>query len=90
MKNSLLAFFLIFFVFGCVSNNQILKDENNSEETEAEKICRSEKVMGSKIPQTTCYTKEELERLEEKSKKILEKEQRTRQQMKTMGGLQPE
>jgi hypothetical protein len=29
--------------------------------------------MGSKIPQTTCYTKEELERLEEKSKKILEK-----------------
>jgi hypothetical protein len=46
--------------------------------------------MGSKIPQTTCYTKEELERLEEKSKKILEKEQRTRQQMKTMGGLQPE
>ena len=34
--------------------------------------------------------KEELERLEEKSKKILEKEQRTRQQMKTMGGLQPE
>ena len=90
MKNSLLAFFLIFFVFGCVSNNQILQDENNSEETEVEKICRSEKVMGSKIPQTTCYTKEELERLEEKSKKILEKEQRTRQQMKTMGGLQPE
>ena len=90
MKSSLLAFFLIFFVFGCVSNNKILQDENNSEEIEAEKICRSEKVMGSKIPQTTCYTKEELERLEEKSKKILEKEQRTRQQMKTMGGLQPE
>jgi thiamine biosynthesis lipoprotein ApbE len=90
MKNSLLAFFLIFFVFGCVSNNKFCKDENNSEEAEEEKICRSEKVMGSKIPQTTCYTKEELERLEEKSKKILEKEQRTRQQMKTMGGLQPE
>ena len=90
MKNSLLAFFLIFFVFGCVSNTQILQDKKNSDETNEEKICRSEKVMGSKIPQTTCYTKEELERLEEKSKKILEKEQRTRQQMKTMGGLQPE
>ena len=90
MKNSLLAFFLIFFVFGCVSNNQILKDENNSEEAEVEKICRSEKVMGSKIPQTTCYTKEELERLEEKSKKILEKERRTRDRMKTLGGLNPE
>ena len=90
MKNSLLAFFLIFFVFGCVSNNQILQDENNSEETEVEKICRSEKVMGSKIPQTTCYTKEELERLEEKSKKILEKERRTRDRMKTLGGLNPE
>ncbi|MDC0332474.1 hypothetical protein OAN78_02290 [Gammaproteobacteria bacterium] len=46
--------------------------------------------MGSKIPQTTCYTKEELERLEEKSKKILEKEQRSRQQMKTMGSVKPE
>ncbi|MDA9633872.1 hypothetical protein N9T33_02390 [Pseudomonadota bacterium] len=90
MKNSLQALFLIFFASGCVTNVEILKDENNPDGANEEKICRSEKVMGSKIPQTTCYTKEELERLEEKSKKILEKEQRTRQQMKTMGGLQPE
>tara|TARA_B100001142_G_C13821553_1_gene456763 strand:- start:8 stop:280 length:273 start_codon:yes stop_codon:yes gene_type:complete len=90
MKNSLLPFFLIFFVFGCVSNTQILQDKNNSDETNSEKICRSEKVMGSKIPQTTCYTKEELERLEEKSKKILDKERRTRDRMKTLGGVNPE
>lgn len=87
MKNSLLPFFLF---FGCVSNTQILQDKNNSDETNSEKIYRSEKVMGSKIPQTTCYTKEELERLEEKSKKILEKERRTRDRMKTLGGLNPE
>ena len=90
MKHSLQALFLIFFASGCVTNVEILQDENNPDGANEEKICRSEKVMGSKIPQTTCYTKEELERLEEKSKKILEKEQRTRQQMKTMGGLQPE
>lgn len=80
---------LLFILSSCASNPDIAYELNELESDE-EKICRSEKVMGSKIPQTTCYTKEELERLEEKSKKILEKEQRTRQQMKTMGGVKPE
>ena len=80
---------LLFILSSCASNPDIASELNELESVE-EKICRSEKVMGSKIPQTTCYTKEELERLEEKSKKILEKEQRTRQQMKTMGGVKPE
>ena len=80
---------LLFILSSCASNPEITSELNELESDE-EKICRSEKVMGSKIPQTTCYTKEELERLEEKSKKILEKEQRTRQQMKTMGGVKPE
>lgn len=80
---------LLFVLSSCASNPNIAPEINELESDE-EKICRSEKVMGSKIPQTTCYTKEELERLEEKSKKILEKEQRTRQQMKTMGGVKPE
>ena len=80
---------LLFILSSCASNPDIASELNELESDE-EKICRSEKVMGSKIPQTTCYTKEELKRLEEKSKKILEKEQRTRQQMKTMGGVKPE
>ena len=80
---------LLFILSSCASNPDIASELNELESDE-EKICRSEKVMGSKIPQTTCYTKEELERLEEKSKKILEKEQRTRQQMKTMGNRNPE
>ena len=80
---------LLFILSSCALNPDIASELNELESDE-EKICRSEKVMGSKIPQTTCYTKEELERLEEKSKKILEKEQRTRQQMKTMGGVKPE
>ena len=80
---------LLFILSSCTLNPDIASELNELESDE-EKICRSEKVMGSKIPQTTCYTKEELERLEEKSKKILEKEQRTRQQMKTMGGVKPE
>ena len=73
-----------------MSSPEILQAENNFNDIQEEKICRSEKVMGSKIPQTTCYTKDELERLEEKSKKILEKEQRSRQQIKTMGSAKPE
>ena len=80
---------LLFILSSCTLNSDIASELNELQSDE-EKICRSEKVMGSKIPQTTCYTKEELERLEEKSKKILEKEQRTRQQMKTMGGVKPE
>ena len=80
---------LLFILSSCALNPDIASELNELESDE-EKICRSEKVMGSKITQTTCYTKEELERLEEKSKKILEKEQRTRQQMKTMGGVKPE
>ena len=90
MKNFTLSLLLIFSVLGCMSSPEILQAENNVNDIQEEKICRSEKVMGSKIPQTTCYTKEELERLEEKSKKILEKEQRSRQQMKTMGSVKPE
>ena len=90
MQKIHLLFLFVLLLPSCEVNSRISLVENDNDNVEEEKICRSEKVMGSKIPQTTCYTKKELERLEEKSKKILEKEQRTRQQMKTMGGLQPE
>lgn len=88
--NNLSKYLSLLFVLSSCALNPDMPSELNELEPDEEKICRSEKVMGSKIPQTTCYTKEELERLEEKSKKILEKERRTRQQMKTMGGVKPE
>ena len=88
--NHISKYLLLLFILSSCASNPEIASELNELESDEEKICRSEKVMGSKIPQTTCYTKEELERLEEKSKKILEKEQRTRQQMKTMGGVKPE
>ena len=78
----------MFLLSNCEITSNISAKE--IEDVEQERICKSEKVMGSNIPQTTCYTKEELERLEENSRKILEKEQRTRQQMKTMGSVKPE
>ena len=78
----------MFLLSNCEITSNISAKE--IEDVEQERICKSEKVMGSKNPQTTCYTKEELERLEEKSRKILEKEQRTRQQMKTMASVKPE
>ena len=88
--NHISKYLSVLFILSSCASNLDITSELNELESDEEKICRSEKVMGSKIPQTTCYTKEELERLEEKSKKILEKEQRTRQQMKTMGGVKPE
>ena len=73
--NNISKHFALLFILSsssCALNQDMVSELNESEsESDEEKICRSEKVMGSKIPQTTCYTKEELERLEEKSKKIV-------------------
>lgn len=88
--NNINKYFSLLFIMSSCALNPDMASELNELEPDEEKICRSEKVMGSKIPQTTCYTEEELERLEEKSKKILEQEQRKRQQIKTMGSVKPE
>jgi hypothetical protein len=90
MNKYLLSASLIALLSSCASNPQLSSDQLRSEKEDSEKICRSEKVMGSKIPQTFCYTKDELEMLEEKSKKVLGNEQRKRERMKTLGGLKPE
>ena len=71
MKNFTLSLSLTFFVLGCISSSEILQaDIPTLNDSHDEKICRSEKVMGSKGPQTTCYTTDELEGLEEICKKI--------------------
>ena len=92
MEKLLLSLLLIIIISGCATNSEALSDEMNSNKQEGEKICKYEKVLGTKIPVRFCYTKEELERLEEASKKMFEKEQRTgdrRQTQETLGTLNP-
>ncbi|MEC7911650.1 MAG: membrane lipoprotein lipid attachment site-containing protein [Pseudomonadota bacterium] len=87
MKKILLPISLIVMVSGCASNPSALSDEAKSDEEEGEKICRLEKVLGTKIPEKYCYTKEELEHLQEVSEKTFEKEQRLRERQRIQEGL---
>jgi hypothetical protein len=92
MKNLLFPILFLAITTGCASNPEQLSDQVQSNEEESEKICRYEKVVGTRIPERFCYTKEELERLEEASQKMLEKEQRMgerRQTQETLGNSNP-
>tara|TARA_B100000686_G_C16645267_1_gene892427 strand:- start:71 stop:352 length:282 start_codon:yes stop_codon:yes gene_type:complete len=93
MKKLLLPISIFIMMSGCVTNTNNLNDEVKSEEEESEKICRTERVLGTRIPETFCYTKEELERMEEDSKEKFEREQRLRERQRvqeTLGTLRPD
>ena len=84
-------FFIVLFS-GCVSTPVKLSSEMNSETEEAEKICQTKRVIGSRIPEKVCYTKQEFERMEEADRETFEKAQRTgerRQTQETLGTLNP-
>ena len=89
MQNFFPLIFLSIFIFSCAAVPD-LSEKLVDDDSQEEMICKSEKVMGSRIPETNCYTKEELERLEENSKKMLEKGRRKRDRIKTLGNLTPE
>ena len=93
MKKLLLPISIFIMMSGCVTNTNNLNDEVKSEEEEGEKICRTERVLGTRIPETFCYTKEELEKMEEDSKEKFEREQRLRERQRvqdTLGTLRPD
>ena len=93
MKKLLLPISIFITISGCVSNPNVLNDEVKSEEEEGDKICRTERVLGTRIPETFCYTKEELEKMEEDSKEKFEREQRLRERQRvqeTLGTLRPD
>ena len=87
MKKILLPISIFIMISGCVSNPNAQNDEVQSEDEESDKICRTERVLGTKIPETFCYTKEELERIEEDSKEKFEREQRLRERQRIQEGL---
>ena len=79
MNKSSIFIFFIFLITGCVSNSEMVQNQN--EDSKEDLICKTEKVMGSNIPEVNCWTKEELERLEEKAKRMMQSEQRRRARM---------
>ena len=87
MKKLLLPISIFIMISGCVSNTNTLNNEVKSEEEEDDKICRTERILGTKIPETFCYTKEELEKIEEDSKEKFEREQRLRERQRIQEGL---
>ena len=92
MKNLFLPILFIAITSGCASSPKALPNEVQSDEEESNKICKYEKVLGTRIPERFCYTKEELDRKEEADRKAFEKAQRTgerRQTQETLGTLDP-
>ena len=80
MNKSSIFIFFIFLITGCVSNSEMVQNQID-EDSKEDLICKTEKVMGSNIPEVNCWTKEELERLEEKAKRMIQSEQRRRARM---------
>ena len=92
MKNLFLPILFLAITAGCASSPKALPNEVQSDEEESNKICKYEKVLGTRIPERFCYTKEELDRMEEADRKAFEKAQRTgerRQTQETLGTLDP-
>ena len=77
MKKLSLSLVVIALASSCATNPEVLANQIDGNDDERTKICRYEKVLGTKIPEKFCYTKEELEKIEEESRKTLEKQQRT-------------
>jgi hypothetical protein len=77
MKKLFLSMLFIAFFSGCASTPEKLSSDMDGKQEETKKICQTKKVIGSRIPEKFCYTKQEFERMEEASRQTLEKAQRT-------------
>ena len=84
-------FFIVLFS-GFSATPEKLSSDMDSETEVVEKICKTKRVIGSRIPEKVCYTKQEFERMEEADRETFEKAQRTgerRQTQETLGTLNP-
>ena len=64
MKQILLLSTILIFAVSCVSNPEASSLALNEEEDKEGRICKQEQVLGSRIPQTVCYTKAEIDDME--------------------------
>ena len=68
MKQILLLSTILIFAASCVSNPETSSLASNEQDEKDGRICKQEQVLGSKIPQKICYTKAEIEDMEEVDK----------------------
>ena len=87
MKKLFLPVFFVALFSGCATTPENLSSNVDDKTEEVEKICQTKKVIGSRIPEKFCYTKQEFERMEEASRETLEKAQRTGERRQTQETL---
>ena len=87
MKIFFLPLFFVLLFSGCATTPENLPSDEDGKTGDLEKICQTKKVIGSRIPEKFCYTKQEFERMEEASRESLEKAQRTRESRRTQETL---
>ena len=77
MKKLFLSLFFVALFSGCAATPENLSSDVDGKTEEVEKICKTKRVIGSRIPEKFCYTKQEFERMEEADREAFEKAQRT-------------
>ena len=74
MKQILLLSTILIFAVSCVSNPEASSLALNEEEDKEGRICKQEQVLGSRIPQTVCYTKAEIDDMEKSGQNAFDNE----------------
>tara|TARA_B100000927_G_scaffold277702_1_gene259594 strand:- start:128 stop:412 length:285 start_codon:yes stop_codon:yes gene_type:complete len=87
MKQILLLSTILIFAVSCVSNPEASSLALNEEENKDGRICKQEQVLGSRIPQTVCYTKAEIDDMEKSGQNAFDNERRRRMDQQTQQGL---
>ena len=87
MKQILLLSTILIFAVSCVSNPEEYSLALNEEEDKEGRICKQEQVLGSRIPQTVCYTKAEIDDMEKSGQNAFDNERRRRMDQQTQQGL---
>ena len=87
MKQILLLSTILIFTVSCVSNPEASSLALNEEEDKEGRICKQEQVLGSRIPQTVCYTKAEIDDMEKSGQNAFDNERRRRMDQQTQQGL---
>ena len=87
MKQTLLLSTILIFAVSCVSNPEASSLALNEEEDKEGRICKQEQVLGSRITQTVCYTKAEIDDMEKSGQNAFDNERRRRMDQQTQQGL---
>ena len=87
MKQILLLSTILIFAVSCVSNPEASSLALNEEENKDGRICKQEQVLGSRIPQTVCYTKAEIDDMEKSGQNAFDNERRRRMDQQTQQGI---